>query len=192
LLTKPSPFVVLGLDEVGKPRAATFGYQDQVAATKAASVMGLKIGRADSPEAVALIKQLPLGRVFATGKGLMPLVKRDIYDRLLKLLKLDDPTPEPTTTLVAPKPSGAPTRAPPDAVAPAASTKDKPHTDPWSAITEGNLVLACTDPKEGWFPAKVMGAGKDGKVLTLKWRDYPALKPFEAKRASVGLIHKPR
>jgi hypothetical protein len=188
LLTKPHPIVVLGLDKDGHPRAATFSGTDLVPATKAASVMNLQIGRAESPEAIALVKQLPLGRVFATGKGLMPRAKRELYEKLLKVLKLEDPKP---SAVVATEPALETGQKPPSTAAATEKTETNPGRAapfaPWSWIEVGATVLWCADPKEGWFPCVVTAASTNGK-LTLKWLDFPNFKPFEVKRLAVGLL----
>jgi hypothetical protein len=158
-------FVVIGLDKDQKPRAAIFPPSDTEAATKAAGLLGLRAAIAETPEALALAKQLPEGKIFATGKGLMPLVKRETFDKLLKLV----------TFLDAPK-----------------GQSGTPPAHPWDAIEVGAIVLWRVDAKEGWFEAVVTATSKDRKKLTIKWRDFSGFKPFEVQRLAVGLICKIR
>ena len=70
------------------------------------------------------------------------------------------------------------------------ATTSPAFTSPWELIVVGSSVLYCADPKEGWFPCKVVGVSADGKKLTLKWRDFPKFPEFEAKKIAVGLIAK--
>jgi hypothetical protein len=153
-----APIVILGLSKDQKPRAATFAPEDTEAATKAAGLMGLRLARAETPEALALVKQLPQGKVFATGKGLLPLVKRDVYDKLLKAITLADPkttqdaakpgstsasqhackpTQSPTTgAKVVPTRDGNPAQSP--------AVANTRWNDPWALVTTGSTVLYST------------------------------------------------
>ena len=83
--TKQGILIIMGLGADQKPRAATFVMEDVETAAKAANHMGLKLAKADSAEALAMAKELPQGKLFASGKGLLPLVRREVYDKLLKL-----------------------------------------------------------------------------------------------------------
>jgi hypothetical protein len=132
--------------------------------------MRLRIGRAETPEAIAIAEELPEGKIFATGKSLMPLMRREIYEKLLNSITLIDPK------MVAKPETAAPTPATPSPF------------NPWDAIEVGAVVLWCADPKEGWFEATVTAVSRDKKKLTLNWRDFKGFKPFEVKRNAVGLI----
>jgi hypothetical protein len=188
LSNKEKLFVVIGLDKDQKPRAAIFPPSDTVAATKAAGLLGLRAALAETPEALALAKQLPEGKVFATGKGLMPLVKRETFDKLLKLVTFLDDKPRPTLDTPAPTPSTAKAQAGPE-TAPKGQVS-APSSNPWDAIEVGAIVLWRVDPKEGWFECVLIATSKDRKKLTLKWRDFSGFKPFEVQRLAVGLICK--
>jgi hypothetical protein len=183
-------FVVIGLDKDQKPRAAIFPPSDTEAATKAAGLLGLRAAIAETPEALALAKQLPEGKVFATGKGLMPLVRRDTFEKLLKLVTFLDDKPRPTLDTPAPTPATAKAQAGPE-TAPKGQA-GAPSSNPWDAIEVGAIVLWRVDAKEGWFEANVLALSKDRKKLTLKWRDFSGFKPFEVQRLAVGLICKIR
>jgi hypothetical protein len=74
-MTKPETcIVVLGLDADKKPRAAKFDVADEKTVRKAAAAQGLKIGRPKTDEATELALRLVDGRIYTSGKGLMPLV----------------------------------------------------------------------------------------------------------------------
>jgi hypothetical protein len=183
-------FVVIGLDKDQKPRAAIFPPSDTEAATKAAGLLGLRAAIAETPEALALAKQLPEGKIFATGKGLMPLVKRETFDKLLKLVTFLDDKPRPTLDATAPTAATAKAQAGPETAPKGQSGTPPAH--PWDAIEVGAIVLWRVDAKEGWFEAVVTATSKDRKKLTIKWRDFSGFKPFEVQRLAVGLICKIR
>jgi hypothetical protein len=69
LATSTSPLIVLGFDEQQKPRGAKFVDAKLDLVTKAADLMGLKVYEASAPEVAELAKKLPLGRLYANGRG---------------------------------------------------------------------------------------------------------------------------
>ena len=175
--------VIFGLGKDSKPRLARFAAADQETALKAANAMGLGMGRAETPEAIALAKSLPEGKPFATGKSLLPLAKKDTYERLTKMITALDPKlltnlPEKST----PADTGAP-----------GEPHKGPYKDPWTYIQVGSVVLH-RDPEPGpdrsWWEAVVTEISKDGKTLTMRWKNYPTPKPFMAKRISVAMLCK--
>ena len=74
--------IVFGLDPTGKPKAATFPAHQADLATKAASLMQLRLLKIDSPELAQFAAQLPVGKIYASGHGFVPQVRTAIYDRL--------------------------------------------------------------------------------------------------------------
>jgi hypothetical protein len=179
---QPAILVIYGLGKDQKPRAARFGAQDEEVALRAAHAMGLGIGRAENPEAVTLAKRLPEGKPFATGKSLLPLAGKDLYQRLIKAI-----TPMDPAVLAKFQEKAVP------ATAPASEASGQLIPNPWAAITVGSTVL-CLDPEPGpersYWPAVVTEIPKDGRTLFLRWRSFPTPKPFSAKRIAVGLIAK--
>ena len=161
--------VVLGMDTEQKPHAARFDIVDELAVRKAAELMGFRIGRAKSKEATELATKLTEGRIFETGRGLVPFVRADIYNNLVKLLDLE-PTNASATS------------------APAASTPPRP-IDPWALVKVGSVVL-CQDPtpEPSWWECVVIAIGKDNRTLTVKWQNSPTLKPFKVKRAAIAIL----
>jgi hypothetical protein len=83
-----SDVVLFGLDETGKPRAARFSGEHTDLAAKAAGLMNLTICYANSAELATIAQQLPAGRIHANGRGLVPNVRRDLYDKLTRLSQL--------------------------------------------------------------------------------------------------------
>lgn len=157
---QPIQFIVLGIDGANNPRAAKFAESEAVAAGKAAELMGLRVGKADSEKAQAALKDIPAGKIFETGKGLVPLVKRELYDQLEKLLTFDTK-----------------------------SVPYSPVSDPWAALKVGSMALVFDKVnKEGWFEAVVLEVSKNGETLTLRWRDAPQLKKFKAVRRAVSIL----
>ena len=75
--------VVFGIDEHEKPRAARFTDAKPDLIGKAAQLMELKVCEASSPELAELAKKLPVGRLYANGRGFVPYVRRDLYAKLL-------------------------------------------------------------------------------------------------------------
>ena len=83
---------MFGLDPTGKPKAATFPAHQADLATKAASLMQLRLLKIDSPELAQFAAQLPVGKIYASGHGFVPQVRTAIYDRLSQFA---DPAPAP-------------------------------------------------------------------------------------------------
>jgi len=73
--TATPTLIVLGFDEQQKPRGARFvdGKPDLV--TKAADLMGFKVYQASLPEPAEVAKKLPLGRLYANGRGFVPNIR---------------------------------------------------------------------------------------------------------------------
>jgi hypothetical protein len=84
--------IVFGLDPTGKSKAATFRAHQVDLATKAASLMQLRVLKIDSPELAQFAAQLPVGKIYASGHGFVPQARTAIYDRLLQFA---DPAPAP-------------------------------------------------------------------------------------------------
>ena len=162
--------IVLGLDADQKPRAAKFDVADEKTVRKAAAAQGLKIGRPKTDEATELALRLVDGKIYSSGKGLMPLVNSETYEKLLKLLEIEDPKVEVATV----KASSAPASG----------------ADPWSKVAVGTIVL-CKDTSTkdgGWWECKVTGVSEDRKLLTAVWVSYPKIKAFTVKRAAVAIM----
>jgi hypothetical protein len=173
--------VVLGTDAEKKPHAAAFSAADEAIVHKAASLMSMRVGRATGDKARALARKLPEGKLFATGKALVPLVRRPIFDDLADLLEFAD---IPANNNGAKEAAGASS----DANQPHGQNKQPAH-DLWTDIKVGSVVLCRDDGDEpGWWESVVMAIGPDNESMTMRWRDYPDLKSFPAKRHAVGLL----
>jgi hypothetical protein len=182
--TKPAStdyLVIFGVGADDKPHAATFPLADEAIVRKAADLMGMQIGRTTDDKGRALVRKLPFGKLFATGKALVPLVRHAVYDDLTKALaNLDAPK---TTTVDKDKPAvvGNATSS--------SGTANPPAHDPWADIKVGSVVLCQDDSAEpGWWESVVLAIQPNSDVMVMRWRDYPKLKSFRAKRREVGLL----
>ena len=63
------PLIVLGFDDQQKPRGARFIDAKPELVTKAADLMGFKVYEATPPDVAEAAKKLPLGRLYANGRG---------------------------------------------------------------------------------------------------------------------------
>jgi hypothetical protein len=159
--------VVHGLGEDRKPRAACFAASQADLAIKAASLMGLAVLDVTTPEVSAIAAKLPAGRIYSSGRGLVPNVRRYLYAKLLAAAGL-----APGGT--GPENAGEPTAAP-----------GLPRS--WDEIDVGHLVIAHEGAEQGWWEAIVVARTED--MLTLRWRDYPKQPNVVRHRASVALLY---
>jgi len=171
--------VVFGIGADDKPHAARFKTTDEAIACKAAELMWFRVGRAKDETALKLVRKLPQGRVFASGKALVPLVKLELYDKLLEVLDFDPHGPVHKKSAELPA-SDSPVPEPVTA----------PQSDPWETIGVGSVVLAFEEDKDGagWWEAVVIAVSKDGNTLSLRWRDWPDARKVSRARHKVGLL----
>lgn len=155
--------VLLGLPTEDKPRGAKFNIQEEKAVRKAAELMGLQFGTASEAEAVALTKDLPQGRIFDSGRALLPILKKELHEKLSSAIKLE--------SFAKPAAPSAPQA-----------------TNPWAAIKPNDIVLA-EDVGQGWFEAIVLAVDMKKQKLSLRWRDYK-LPNFNRKLTAVALLQK--
>ena len=162
--------IVLGYDEQQKPRGARFldGKPDLVA--KAADLMGLKVYRASTPDVADIAKKLPLGRLYANGRGFVPNIRKELYSNVVAALAFK----------------------PEQAVASSADDKDSlpvarglPRT--WEEIGPGHLVIAHESLDYGWWEAIVLDRKDD--TFTLRYRDYPHLPKSVRHRSAIALMY---
>ena len=174
--------VILGIDTDKKPHAAVFSAADEPVVRNAAEAMGMRLYAAVGDKARAMARKLPEGKLFATGKALVPLVKRAIYDELEKLLTPCPPEKPADAIKSGTGQASQGSKASPDGAKP-------PTKGPWTEIKVGSVVLCREEGDEGgWWESVVMTIGADGESMIMRWRDYPKLKSFPAKRHAVGLL----
>jgi hypothetical protein len=168
-----APVVLFGIDSNGKPKAARFSKDHAGLAVKAASQLQLRVLASSDPKIAEIAARLPVGRVHATGKTLVPFIRRDLYDKLLAAAPNGNPTPPASGAggSDASKPSG-----------------DRPNLPKqWRDVTLGDLVVAQQTPDEGWYEAIVAEA--NGDMLTLRWRDYPKERQIVRHRYQLALLY---
>ena len=194
LLALPTPaaapplfLILFGRDERGRPHASRFAGDEAAEAENAARLMNLHHAIADTEALHDLAARLPAGRLFPSGRGFVPFVKADFYERLLAATGTPD-TPLPLRA--ASKPADAPPLAnagsggkgDPDAPGGAA----KAPSD-WASIGIGSVVLACQGPMEGWWEAVVTHTKADDRFV-LRWRAFPDDGEITRARKDLGLL----
>jgi hypothetical protein len=165
---KPAPkaYILFGADEYAKPRAARFSTTDRELLAKAAQAMSLRLFEAADPELAEIAKQLPAGRLHASGQGLVPYIKADLYDELVAA----------TVGEQQPAPGG-----------PSATTQPLPAS--WEEVAAGHLVIAKETHECGWWEAVVIE--RNGDLVTLRYRDIPNYPNLVRHRSVVALICPP-
>jgi hypothetical protein len=161
--------IVLGYDEHHKPQGAQFPAADTELVAKAAQVMNLKVYQATTEDLAALAKKLPVGRLYANGRGFVPNVRQDLYSQIIVALAV---VPQAAV--------GKDQEEPPVATG-------LPRT--WDEIAPGHLVIAQETLEYGWWEAIVIGRNAD--MFTLRFRDYPQLPKFARHRTAIALMSPP-
>jgi hypothetical protein len=169
--TASPPLIVLGFDEQQKPRGARFVDAKPDLVTKAADLMGFKVYDASSEDVAEIAKKLPLGRLYANGRGFVPNVRQDLYSDLVVALAL-----EPEAAL---SPENDKDNLP--------AARGLPRT--WEEVGPGHLVIAQESLDYGWWEAIIIDRKDD--VFTLRYRDYPKLPKFFRHRSGIALMTPP-
>src|ERR1700737_3289901 len=126
------PLIVLGFDEQQKPRGARFVDAKPDLVTKAADLLGFKVYEASSEDVAEYAKKLPLGRLYANGRGFVPNIRQSLYSDLVVILGQE---PQAALTKTGDKDS-----------LPAA--RGLPRS--WDEIAAGHLVIAQEALEYGW------------------------------------------
>jgi hypothetical protein len=169
--TATPALIVLGFDEQQKPRGAKFVDAKPDLVAKAADLMGLKVYEASPPDVAEAAKKLPLGRLYANGRGFVPNIRQSLYSDLVVALGL-----EPQAALSK---NGDKDRLPP--------ARGLPRS--WNDIAAGHLVIAQESLEYGWWEAIVLE--RNGDSFTLQYRDYPHLPKFVRHRSGIALMCPP-
>jgi hypothetical protein len=155
-------YILMGADEYAKPRAARFSGEDPALLAKAAEAMHLRLIEITEPEVAEIAALLPVGRLHASGKGLVPYIKGEVYTELMY------------TALYPKPPQPNPDPAP----------QDLPRT--WADLAPGHIVIAKETLELGWWEAVVIE--RTGDLVTIKYRDYPQYPPLVRHRSVIALI----
>jgi len=167
--------VMLGLDSEGKPHAARFAPEDEILAKRAAAITGLRMITVPDPVLLPIAASLPEGRVLR-GNAIIPIVATEVYAKLAGLIPAEPPA------VVQPKNSTA-------AAKPKPARRAKQNTARlWDAVKAGDVVLACQNPDEGWWPVVVVAVVQADR-LRVRWRDYETEPVFTIRRQTIGFLH---
>ena len=166
--TSTPPLIVLGFDEQQKPRGAKFVDAKPDLVSKAADLMGLKVYEATAEEVAELAKKLPLGRLYANGRGFVPNIRQLLYSDLVVALALEG---QAALSKNGDKDSLPDARGLPSS---------------WNEVATGHLVIAQESLEYGWWEAIVLE--RKGDSFTLQYRDYPHLPKFVRHRSSIALM----
>ena len=163
--------IVLGFDDQQKPRGARFVDAKPDLVTKAADAMGFKVYEASPEDVAEYAKKLPLGRLYANGRGFVPNIRQSLYSDLVVILGQE---PQAALTKTGDKDS-----------LPAA--RGLPRS--WDEIGPGHLVIAQEALEYGWWEAIVLD--RQGDSFILQYRDYPHLPKFVRHRSGIAMMSPP-
>ena len=169
--TASPPLIVLGFDEQQKPRGARFVDAKPDLVTKAADAMGFKAYEASPEDVAEYAKKLPLGRLYANGRGFVPNIRQSLYSDLVVNLGQE---PQAALSKNGDKDS-----------LPAA--RGLPRS--WDEIGAGHLVIAQEALEYGWWEAIVLD--RQGDTFILQYRDYPHLPKFIRHRTGIAMMSPP-
>jgi len=173
--------VIFGLDDSGKPHASSFVASDAALATKAASLMGMKLLCVTTEHQHSVAERLPKGKVFASGKGFVPFVKASLFAELVAVAP-EAVVPDLPVEEAGERPLGALTQV----EGPLGGNLSRPAH--WTAIEAGAVVLAAAATDVGWYECVVLSAEGDDQ-LCLQYCEWPNEPVFSTRRSQVALIH---
>ena len=186
--TSPPVLILYGLDTDGRPRAAVFNAAQADLATKAAESLELQVLRIETAEQIDLARQVPSGEILAPGRGNVPVVRKELFDKLLALVPAPGSGPSQEAASAA-EVDAVPSATTTDNSEPASKApppKQPPTT--WAEIDVGDLVLAENwDPETGWFEAVVLEQVGDDE-FKLRFRDYPEEGTLVRRRNQLALL----
>ena len=179
-----TPIVLYGLDADDKPQAARFPERQCDLALKAAEQLKLNVLKVTTDEIAQIAGRLPVGRINASGRGLVPLVRQPLYDQILAVAKVADSSGVAASSNA---PNGL-TKIPLNEARrdgnPVGSKACRPAGKTSARITWCWFKRPCATA--GGKP--LLSNGSDD-MLTVRWRDYPKWKPFVVHADAVGLLN---
>jgi hypothetical protein len=155
---KSTILVIAGLDTDQRPHAARFPAKEKDAVNKAAALMGFQIGIATTTAGHRAAAKIAKGRLFGTGRALVPFVKDDVFTELTSDIAFQPPSQVPQ----------------PD--------------EPQHGLFVGKVVLCHDAVNLGWWEAFVVELEPSDARATLRWRDYPKFKPFTCSFSEIAVI----
>src|SRR4051812_37534412 len=78
--------IMFGLDKDRKPHAARFTGENEALLAKAAGTMGMRLAVPATKKHFEIVTKLPVGKIHATGTGLVPNVEQPLYDQIISLV----------------------------------------------------------------------------------------------------------
>jgi len=122
---------MFGLDKDRKPHAARFMGENEALLAKAAAAMSFRLAVPVSKKHFEITNKLPVGKIHATGNGLVPNVDQPLYDQIISLVGGD----------------------------PGAISASLPKS--LAQLAPGHLVIAQDTVEDGWWPAVVTKRSND-------------------------------
>jgi hypothetical protein len=184
--------ILFGTDDSGKPHASTFNIDQRHDAIKAAGLMGFRALAVEGEILTVLAAKIPAGKVFSSGKGFVPFVKREVGAQLDKFA-----TDHPDQLITVPAPVEDASSSAEDTDGPDANYVTAADEQPksWTDIKLGSRVLAVDDPDDGWWVAIVQHVHESGTqghpcpMYKLKWEAFPDDAAFNRRFDHVALVH---
>ena len=158
-------YILFGADEYAKPRGARFSTADFEPLANAKETLRLRLVEVADEDLAEIAARLPAGRLHASGKGLVPYIKGNLYYEIV----------------------GATVGAAQYPANPGPTPQDLPRS--WDEIAPGHFVIARETLECGWWDAIVVE--RTGDLLTLQYRDYPQYGDMVRHRSVVALISPP-
>jgi hypothetical protein len=189
---EPPAVILFGNDDTGKPHTSSFDINRRHEAIKAAGLMGFQALAVEGDFLVSLAKKVPVGKVFSSGKGFVPFVKRDVGEQLAQFAT-DHPDQLITVPAPAPEASSSPADTDASNAGDVTAAADQPKS--WTEIRVGSRVLAVEDQEDGWWVAIVQHVHESGTqghpcpMFRLKWEAFPDDAAFNRRFDHVALIH---
>ncbi len=127
--------IMFGLDKDRKPHAARFTGENEALLAKAAGIMGMRLAVPASKKHFEIVNKLPIGKLHATGNGLVPAVDPQLYDQISALVGGD----------------------------PGVMSASLPKS--WAQLAPGHLVLALASIEDGYWPAIIIKRASEAVTL---------------------------
>jgi len=179
----PDKFFVFGVDNQAKLRGARFTEFNERALSFALD-LGLVGVHPASPAFAEIGMKLPQGRLYASGKGFIPNIRRELVEKLEAVLATPgDESQKHKAPDQSVEGNGNPETANIRTISPI--TAGLPRN--WDEIQPGHVVIIHESPADGWWEALVLA--REAEILSLRFRDYPRQPQFQRHISQVALIN---
>ena len=133
--TATKTVIMFGLDKDRKPHAARFSGENEALLAKAAGIMGMRLAVPATKKHFEIVNKLPVGKIHATGSGLVQTVDQQVYDQIVSLVGGE----------------------------PGAISASLPKSA--AQLAPGHLVIAQASVEDGWWPAVVIKRSSEAVTL---------------------------